>query len=347
MSGRSEPLGKSRMDEPGHQSHRGRTEQWRAEDSRDAHVHGVANPVHLTTARGLQALKWSLGILGIAAMVQLCVVVASGSVALLADTIHNAADACTAIPLGIAFVLMRRTPSARFTYGYGRVEDLAGVAIVLVILASALAAGYEAVRRLIDPHPISALGAVGLAGAIGFLANEAAARIRIRTGREIHSAALVADGYHARVDAVVSLSVSAGAIAVKLGFPIADPIIGFAIAAAILGIVWDSARTVFTRLLDGVEPDLAAEICHAGEHVAGIGAVLETRARWLGHRLHAEADIAVDSALSVREGIEIAERFRREVMTHLPELAALHVGIVDQGAQPAGADASRPRSRWL
>lgn len=299
-------------------------------DVKHAHVHGIADPAYASTARGLVALKWSVAVLGIAALSQLGVAMLSGSVAVLADTIHNAADTCTAVPLGIAFLLMRRKPTARFTYGYGRIEDLAGVMIVVIIFASALAAGYEAARRLIEPQPIAELGAVAIAGVIGFVANEAAAVIRIRAGREIHSAALVADGYHARVDGFASLAVTAGAIAVKLGFPRADPIIGLAIAVTILAIVWQSASAVFARLLDGVDPDLVAMMRDAGERVAGIRSVHEPRARWLGHRLHAQADIAVDGKLSARDCAELAGRFREEVTRRLPALADLHVGIVEQ-----------------
>lgn len=330
------------MDEVGLHAHHHPHEDGR--DAKHAHVHGIADPAYASTARGLVALKWSVAVLGIAALLQLAVVMLSGSVAVLADTIHNAADACTAIPLGIAFLLMRRKPTARFTYGYGRIEDLAGVVIVAIIFASALAAGYEAARRLIEPQQIAALGAVAIAGVIGFVANEAAAVIRISAGREINSAALIADGYHARIDGLASLAVTVGAIAVKLGFPRADPIIGLAIAVVILGIVWQSASAVFTRLLDGVEPDLVTTMHDAGERVAGIRGVHQPRARWLGHRLHAEADIAVDAALSAHDCVEIAERFRQEVKRHLPALADLHVGIVEEkssdksrsGLEPVG-----------
>jgi cation diffusion facilitator family transporter len=291
------------------------------------HLHGVADPKLLTTAQGLNALKWSLLILAAGAAIQLVVVVFSGSIALLADMIHNAADATTAIPLGIAFLLARRKPTARFTYGYGRVEDLAGVAIVLVILFSGVAAGYEAVRRLLEPRPVAALGAVAAAGVVGFVANEAAAMLRIRVGRRINSAALIADGHHARVDGLASLAVAAGAGAIRLGYPIADPLIALGIAAMIFGIVWESGTTVFTRLLDGVEPAVIAEMRHAGDHVQGIHRVFHTRARWVGHRLHAQADIAIDPALSVREGVEIADRFRDEVMRHRPEISVMQVSI--------------------
>jgi cation diffusion facilitator family transporter len=291
------------------------------------HVHAIADPELLSTAHGLRALKWSFIVLAVGAALQLAVAMLSGSVALLADTIHNAADAATAIPLGIAFFLMRRRPTPRFTYGYGRLEDLAGVAIVLVILFSAIGAAYESARRLIEPRSVSALGAVAAAAVVGFAANEIAALIRTRIGRQINSAALVADGNHARIDGLASLAVAAGAGAAKLGYPMVDPIVGLAIAALILGIVWESAREVFTRMIDGVEPGLIEEMRHAAEHVGGVRAVFHARARWIGHRLHAEADIAVDPALSIREATEIADCFRLQAMHHLPQLAALHIGF--------------------
>jgi cation diffusion facilitator family transporter len=291
------------------------------------HVHGVVDQQLASTARGLAALKWSFIVLAGGSALQVALLMVSGSVALLADAIHNAADALTAIPLVIAFLLMKRRPTSRFTYGLGRVEDLAGVAIVLVILLSAIAAGFEAVRRLFHPHPVSAPGALAVAGLIGFLANELAALIRMRAGKEIHSAALVADGQHARVDGLASLAVAASAGAIELGYPMADPIIGLAITALILGIVGQSAVAVFTRMLDGIEPSLVDEIRRSARQLRGIRDVRQVRARWIGHRLHAEADIAIDPRLSVGEGIELAARFEAEVKSHLPEVRAVHVGI--------------------
>ena len=190
------------------------------------HTHGVVDASIATTDQGIWAIKWSFIILAITAAFQMLMVVVSGSVALLADTIHNVGDAVTAIPLWIAFRLAKRKPSARFTYGYGRVEDLAGVIIVLIILFSALVAGYEAINRLLHPQPIQQLLWVAVAGAIGFIGNEAVAVFRIRTSRKINSAALIADGYHARTDGLTSLAVVAGAAGVWLAFPLADPIIG-------------------------------------------------------------------------------------------------------------------------
>lgn len=297
------------------------------------HTHGVMDPSIATTERGIWAIKWSFIGLAITAVAQMVVVWLSGSVALLADTIHNVGDASTAIPLYVAFWFARRKPTARFTYGYGRVEDIAGVVVVGLILFSAIVAGWQAVDRLLNPQEISYLGAVAAAGVIGFLGNEIVAVFRIRVGREIDSAALVADGYHARVDGLTSLAVLLGAVGVWLGFPLADPIVGLVITVMIFGIVWQSAKAVFSRMLDGVEPEVVAELRHAAEHVPGVLGLADVRARWVGHRLHAEADLLVDPALPVREGAAIAGRVREAAMRHLPALDALRLSF----AESAGA----------
>jgi cation diffusion facilitator family transporter len=290
-----------------------------------AHTHGVIDPGIASTQRGIWAIKWSFVLLAITAILQLVAVFATGSVALLADTIHNAGDAATAVPLWIAFRLAQRKPSPRFTYGYGRVEDLAGVAIVAIILASAVIAAYESIRRLIDPQPIEYLGWVAIAGIIGFLGNEAVAVFRIRVGREINSAALIADGYHARTDGFTSLAVVLGALGVWLGFPLADPIIGLLITIAIFAIVWQSGKAVFSRMLDGVDPEITKEIRHAAEHVPGVRQVLDVRARWLGHRLAAELDIAIDPQARVTEADAITTQFEREILEHVPALSLARI----------------------
>ena len=296
-------------------------------DDHHAHIHGAVDPSILTTDRGIWALKWSLLGLSATAVFQIAIVWLSGSVALLADTIHNFGDAATAIPLWIAFRLARWSPSRRFTYGYGRVEDLAGVVIVLTILLSAIVAGYEAIERLFHPQAVGYLWAVVTASVIGFLGNEVVALLRIKVGKEIGSAALIADGYHARVDGLTSLAVLFGAVGVWLGYPLADPIVGLLITVAILRIVWDSGEAVFTRLLDGVDPEVMDEIKHTVTHLPGVCDVMEVRVRWLGHRLHAEVNIAVDAALSVQEGHEIAIEARHQLLHHVTYLsdAIIHV----------------------
>jgi cation diffusion facilitator family transporter len=291
------------------------------------HTHGVVDPTIATTSRGIWAIKWSFIMLGATAAFQLVIVYFSGSVALLADTIHNVGDAGTAIPLWIAFMLVRRKPSLRFTHGMGRVEDLAGVVIVGIILFSAIVAGWQAIERFINPRDIEHLGWVAAAGVIGFLGNEAVAVFRIKVGREIDSAALVADGYHARVDGLTSLAVVAGAFGVWLGFPLADPIIGLVITIMILGIVWQSGKAVFTRMLDGTEPEIVHEIEHAAGHVAGIRRIEDVRARWLGHRLAVELDIGVDGTASVSAADGITSALERELAAHLPALGRTRVRV--------------------
>ena len=295
------------------------------------HSHGRIDASLASTTRGVWALKWSFLCLMATASLQGVVVALSGSVALLADTIHNFADAATAIPLGLAFWLTRRGVTRRFTYGLGRVEDLAGVAIVVTILVSAALASYEAMLRLIHPQTVDMLWAVMLASVIGFVGNEGVAIFRIRVGRQIGSAALLADGYHARVDGWTSLAVLVGAVGVWAGYPMADPAVGLLIALAIFVLVWRSARAVLDRTLDGVDPAIVETIEHAAAHVPRVEEVTEVRARWIGHRLHAEVNITVPGGLSVARGHEIAKEVRHQLLHHLPHLGGVIVHVDPDG----------------
>lgn len=301
------------------------------------HTHGVIDASIATTDRGIWAIKWSFILLAITAAFQIAVVLISGSVALLADTIHNVADATTAIPLWIAFQLARRKPTETFTYGHGRMEDLAGITIVAIILFSAIVAGYEAIDHILHPQAIGALVWVALAGLIGFIGNEAVAVFRIRVGREINSAALIADGYHARTDGLTSLAVVVGAIGVWLGFPLADPIIGLLITAAIFLIVWQSAKSVLTRMLDGVEPGLVAEVRHAAEHVKGITKVVDVKARWLGHKLHIDAAVLADAGSSLADADKTSAALKNELFAHIPALSVANIRVHASEAAVSGA----------
>lgn len=300
-----------------------------------SHTHGAVEPTIFATQRGIWAIKWSFLALLATALFQALIVLFSGSVALLADTIHNFGDAATAIPLWIAFTLAQLKPNKRFTYGYGRVEDLAGVTVVLIILFSAIVAGYESIDRLFHPQVVGYLWAVITASLIGFLGNEAVAIFRIKVGNEIGSAALIADGYHARVDGLTSLAVLFGAVGVWLGYPLADPVVGLLITVAILRIVWESGKAVFTRLLDGVDPEVIDEINTTVNHTQGVHGVTEVRVRWLGHRLHAEVNVAVSPELSVKEGHEIAKDVRHQLLHHLRYLsnAAIHIDPVNASGE--------------
>ncbi len=297
------------------------------------HTHGAIDPSLLSSERGIWAVKWSLVGLFLTAALQVVVVAYTGSVALLADTIHNFGDALTAIPLWIAFLLSRRPPNRRFTYGYGRAEDLAGLAVVLMILLSAVIAGRESILRLYEPQQVRNLWAVAAAAVIGFLGNEAVAIFRLRVGRQIGSAALVADGYHARVDGLTSLAVLLGAVGVWLGFPLADPLVGLLITLAILRILWQAGRDVFRRLLDGVDPEVITEIEHAVQHLPQVKGINEVRVRWLGHRMHAELNVAVDPALSMRAGHEIAVEVQRQLLRHLDYLSSATIHVDPEDAQ--------------
>src|SRR5215208_3740660 len=253
-----------------------------------AHSHDVHEKVDdalESNERGIWALKLSLLGLGATALFQVVIVYFSCSTSLLADTIHNFGDAVTAIPLWLAFALQRRERSRRFTYGYGRTEDIAGVIIVGLIFFSACVAGYESIRKLIDPQPISHLGWVAAAAIIGFIGNEAVAIFRIRVGREIGSAALIADGQHSRVDGFTSLAVLFGALGSLAGFPLADPIVGLLITIAILFIVKDTAVTMWHRLMDAIDPAVVESIERTAIGVVGSQDVHDLRVRWLGHKL--------------------------------------------------------------
>ena len=304
--------------------------------SHEGHSHGVIDPSIATSERGLWATKWSGIVLVAIALVELAVFAASGSTALLADLIHNFGDAATVIPLWIAFAMARRRPSAAFSFGYGRAEDLAGVAVVIALFANAVVAGYESFYRLIHPEPIQYLGLVIAMGLFGFVGNEGVAMLRIKVGREIGSAALIADGHHARVDGWTSLAVVAGAIGVKLGFPLADPIVGLLITVAIFGVVWNAAKTIFTRILDGVEPETLAQLGTMARGVDGVRDVFGVRARWVGHKLHAEANVVVSPSLSVGEGHAIATAVQHRLVQHVPHVSAAVIHICPDGS--AGAE---------
>ncbi len=278
-----------------------------------------------TSDRGLWALKVSLVGLGVTALFQLVIVLTSGSVALLADTIHNFSDALTAIPLGIAFVLGKRVANRRYTYGYGRAEDIAGVIIVFMIFASSLVASYESYQKFINPQPLNNVGWVIVAAIVGFLGNEGVAVFRIRVGKEIGSAALVADGQHARVDGITSLAVLFGAVGSLLGFPLADPIVGMLITIAILFIVKDTAMTMYHRLMDAVDPEVVDSIEQAAAKVPGALDIHDIRVRWLGHKLQAELHITVDEDMPTRDSHRIVEEVRHSLFHAQPRLAYLNV----------------------
>ena len=291
------------------------------------HSHDAADSIDdalEASTQGVRALKISLFVLLGTTVLQLVVVLISGSVALLADTIHNFSDALTAVPLWVAFVLGRRVATKRYTYGFGRAEDLAGLFIIAVVALSAVIAAYQSIERFFNPQPLTNLWWVVAAGIIGFAGNEIVAIYRIRVGQKIGSAALVADGVHARIDGFTSLAVVAGAIGVLLGFPLADPIVGLLISVAILVLLWGTVRSIGRRLMDGIEPDLADRAQHALEHSPGVLSVSSLQLRWVGHRLQGAAIIVVaDTSLAV--AVATAHEAEHAVSHALPNLDAMTI----------------------
>jgi cation diffusion facilitator family transporter len=275
-----------------------------------------------TSAEGMRALWISLCVLAATAAIQAAVVAVSGSVALLGDTLHNAADALTAVPLGVAFIVGRRPPSRRYTYGYGRAEDLAGLAVVVTILASSALTCYAALTRLMHPERVSSLIAVAVAALVGFAGNELVARYRIRTGRKIGSAALVADGLHARTDGLTSLAVLIGAGGVALGWDWADPVMGLVITVAILAVLYQAVREVCRRLMDAVDPALVDRAEHTLRDTPGVLDVGLVRLRWVGHQLRAECEIAVSGDISALEAHQISVNAEHSLLHALPRLSA-------------------------
>ena len=302
-------------------------------DDRSArgHAHGGMDVALAGSDRGIRAVKVSLVALAATAGVQAFIVALSGSIALLADTIHNATDALTAIPLWVAFVVGRRKPTKRYSYGYERAEDLAGILIVLLIAASAAVAAWEAVNRMIEPREITHLPWVMAAAIVGFAGNELVAMYRIRVGKRIGSAALVADGHHARTDGLTSLGVLAGAIGVALGYDRADPIAGLVITVAILVVLWHATKTVFRRILDGTDETTVPLVESVAASVKGVERVTSAKARWTGHALNAELEIQVRPELTVQDAHMIAEEVEHELLHAIPRLRGATVHIDPHG----------------
>ena len=261
------------------------------------------------------------------AIFQVVIVVISGSTALLADTIHNFADALTSIPLWIAFAYSRRKPTRSMTYGYGRLEDIAGIIIIVIILFSAIVALNESIQKFITPSEIRSTGWVMAAAIIGFVGNEIVAHYRVKTGKEIGSAALVADGKHSRIDGLTSLAVFFAAVGVMLGYPVLDPIAGIIISIFIFGIVVETTKDIFKRLLDIVDSSLIDKLEEVSLSVDRVKSVHDVKARWLGHTIRVDISIAVDENLSVREGHNVAVNVHRKLIQEIPHLENITIHV--------------------
>jgi cation diffusion facilitator family transporter len=299
------------------------------------HLHGHSHP-HATlvtdqpfadNTAGIRVVWWALAALALTSVIQIIIVLWSGSVALLADTLHNVGDGLNSVPLLIAFYLARRVATRRYTYGFGRAEDVAGIFIVLSIAFSAGLIFWESIQKFLYPEPITHLKWVAVAAMVGFLGNEAVALLQIRVGRKIGSAALVADGLHARTDGLTSLAVLLAVGGTWLGLPILDPIIGLLIGVAILFITRAATVTMWYRLMDAIEPEILTQAEAVIKEQSEVKRINRLRMRWIGHRLHAEVHIAVDPHLSIVESHEIAEKVRHDLFHNIVNLseAVVHV----------------------
>lgn len=294
------------------------------------HSHGAVarDQAFVDNSEGIRAVWLALAALTVTSLIQVFIYLLSGSVALLADTLHNIGDGLNSIPLLIAFYLARRAATRRYTFGFGRAEDVAGIFIVLSIGISAAIIFWESFQKFLDPEPITNLGWVAAAAVVGFLGNEAVALFQIRVGRKIGSAALVADGLHARTDGLTSLAVLPAVLGSWLGFPIVDPIVGLLIGVAILFITRDATISMWYRLMDAIEPEIMDQAESVLDEEAGEEFVVNRlRMRWVGHRLHAEVFIAVDPQMSTAESHDVAEELRHALFHELPNLSEIVVHV--------------------
>jgi cation diffusion facilitator family transporter len=263
-------------------------------------------------------------------LIQAAIYFFSGSVALLADTVHNLGDALNSIPLWIAFVLARRAANKRYTYGYGRAEDIAGLLIVVSIAFSAGYILYEAVARLINPEPIAFGGWVIAAALVGFAGNEAVAALQIRVGRQIGSEAMVTDGRHARVDGLTSLAVLPAVIGSWLNVPILDPIFGLLIGIAIIFITWDAIVAMWYRLMDAVDPHLVSHAEAALKTHPAVSEINYARMRWVGHSLHLEACLQLDPQIEFTQIPAIKSQIADQLKKEVPHLREITLSLAPQ-----------------
>lgn len=277
---------------------------------------------------GIRTVKAALVVLGSTTVLQVAIYLLSGSIALLADTVHNLGDAINSVPLWIAFVLARRSANKRYTYGYGRAEDVAGLAIVVSIAASAAYILYESISKFFRPEPVENLLWVAVAALIGFAGNELVAVMQIRVGRRIGSEAMVTDGRHARADGLTSLAVLAAVGGAWLGFPLADPIVGTLIGLTILIITRDAVVATWHRLMDAVDPELIDQAQSVIMQHPEVKAVERCQMRWLGHRLYVEAVLALDASLTMADADGIVDGVSHDLYHAIPNLGETTIEIV-------------------
>ncbi len=287
------------------------------------HEHGRVNTDLYGNLAGLRAVQISTAGMFIVAAIQFAIAGIGGSAGLFADALHNLGDVLTTVALWIAFVLSNRAANQRYTYGYYRSEDLAGIFIVLVIIASAVAAAWESIQKLTsNSAPSGLILYLSMSAAVvGIAGNEILAQYKISVGKRINSVSLVADGQHSRIDGLTSLAALVGLVGVAFGLRIADPIAGLVISAVILTVVYSTSRSVLQRLLDGVDPRIVPSIITTASEVPGVEEVTDVRARWVGHTLQVIMNIEVDAELTLAKAHDIAEEVRHRLFHRITGLS--------------------------
>ena len=283
------------------------------DDHGHGHEHGKVDADLYGNRAGLRAVQISTAGMFFVSAIQLAIAWIGGSAGLFADALHNFGDVFTTVALWIAFVISNRAANQRYTYGYYRAEDLAGIFIVLVIIASAAASAIESMQKLINGNIPTQIYLSMAAALVGVVGNEFLAQYKISVGKRINSVPLIADGQHSRIDGLTSLAAFVGLIGVKLGFPKADPIAGIIITAVIVTVVYSTSRSVLQRLLDGVDPHIVPTIITVAIAVPGVEAVTDVRARWVGHTLHVVMNIEMDAELTLSKAHAIAEAVRHRL----------------------------------
>lgn len=285
------------------------------------HEHGSVNVELYSNEVGLRAVQISTAGMLLVSLIQFGIAAYGGSAGLFADALHNLGDVFTTVALWIAFALSRRAANQRYTYGYYRAEDLAGIFIVLVIIASAVAGAVESIQKLTSGNVPTQIYLSMAAALVGVAGNELLAQYKISVGRRINSVPLIADGQHSRIDGLTSLAAFVGLIGVAMGFPIADPIAGLVITVVIVTVVYSTSRSVLQRILDAVDPNIVSSILHNAGQVPGVQAVTDVHARWVGHTLHTSLNIEVNPDITLAQAHTIAEEVRHRLFHNIHGLS--------------------------
>jgi len=296
------------------------------------HTHEHGNLAHDSALKenelGIRTIYIVIALLGLTTVFQIGIYLMSGSVALLGDTVHNFGDAIISIPLLFAFWLANKRANKRYTYGYGRAEDLAGLFIVLAISISAFYILWESLHRLFNPVPLDNLELVAAAAIVGFAGNVLAAMIQIRTGKKMKSDALIANGTHSQTDGLTSLAILVAVMGAWFGYPIIDAIIGIVMGIIILFIAKDSAKSMWYKLMDAVDPTIVKKAERIVNEHPDVKDVQRLQMRWIGHHLQVEAVLSLNADLNTAQCNSVSEHISHHLYHDIPNLSETTIAVI-------------------